>query len=137
MQISNSEAKWIEKRIIELVTEYGSIPPPWFLFPDTHPYDIGWRMGAGESHVMVFNKWWEQTKKDYDEARRIEYFRKWPPPPRWLPWMIDVIWDIDLSEMDDPEAFDYSPYFAQTENLGFGTQAEYEEDINDPQWLAE
>ncbi len=137
MALSNSEAEWIEKRIVELVEEYGSVPPPWFMFPDTHPYDIGWRMGAGESHVMVFSAWWEREKKDLDEARRIEYFRRWPPPPRWLTWMIDVIWDLNPLDMEDPEAFDYSSYFTPTEELGFGSQAEYEKDINDPRWLEE
>jgi hypothetical protein len=135
MDVSNSEAEWIEKEIAEFIEAYGAVPPPWFMFPDTHPYDIGWRMGAGESHVMVFSTWWEQKKNDFDEAQRIEYFRRWPPPPRWLPWMIDVIWDLDPLEMEDPEAFNYSPYFARTEALGFGTQAEYEQDINDPRWL--
>ena len=135
MQPSNSQAELIDKRIQELVLEYGSIPPPWFMFPDTHPYEIGWRMGDGEFYVMVFSEWWEREKRGYDEAQRIEYFRKWPPPPRWLPWMIDVIWDIDPLEMEDPETYDYSPYFARTEQLGFGTQAEYEADIDDPRWL--
>src|SRR5512133_570637 len=94
MPVSDREAEWIEKRIIELAEEYGSVPPPWFIFPDTHPYDIGWRMGGGESHLMVFNNWWEQEKKNWDEAQRVEYFRRWPPPPRWLKWMIDAIWDL-------------------------------------------
>ncbi len=135
MDISGSEVEWIKKRIIELVDEYGSVPPPWFMFPDTHPYDIGWRMGAGESHVMVFNKWWEEEKRNWDEKQRIKYFRRWPPPPRWLTWMIDIIWDLEPLETEDPDAFDYSPYFARTEALGFGTQAEYEKDLDDPKWL--
>ncbi|HEX9796551.1 MAG TPA: hypothetical protein VGA52_06125 [Anaerolineales bacterium] len=67
---------------------------------------------------------------------RIAYFRRWPPPPRWLVWMIEALWDIRPWEtMADPEAFDYSPPFARTEELGFGTQAEYEADANDPKWF--
>lgn len=135
MVLSNSESEWIETQIAQLVESYSSVPPPWFMFSDMHPYDIGWRMGAGESHLMVFHVWWEQEKKKLDEAQRIEYFRLWPPPPRWLTWMIDVIWDLDPFEMEDPEEFDYTPYFARTEMLGFGNQAEYEKDIDDPQWL--
>ncbi|MCG8366997.1 MAG: hypothetical protein MJA27_27145 [Pseudanabaenales cyanobacterium] len=130
-----SESEWITNRIAELVSEHGAVPPPWFMFPDTHPYDICWRMGAGEFHVMVFHAWWEEQKQNYDEAQRIEYFRKWLPPPRWLTWMIDVIWDINLSEVDNPEEYDYSSYFARTEELGFGTQAEFERDMDDPTWL--
>lgn len=132
-----SDIAWIEQRITELVTEYGAVPPPWVLFPDTHPYDIGWRMGAGESHLMVFSEWWARQKEQLDEAHRVEYFRRWPPPPRWLTWLIDVIWDLQPWELEDPESFDYSPYFARTAELGFGTQAEYQRDLEDPKWLGE
>ena len=137
MNGSGSEVEWIEKQILELVQEHGSVPPPWYMFPDSHPYEIGWRMGAGESYLMVFSAWWKHAKNGLDEERRIEYFKRWPPPPRWLTWMIDVIWDLNPLEMEDPEAFDYSSYFARTEVLGFGTQAEYEQDLNDPRWIEE
>lgn len=131
------ETHWLENRIAELVAEHGAVPPPWFMFPDTHPYSICWRMGAGESHVMVFSAWWDRQKRYYDESRRIEYFRKWPPPPRWLTWMIDVIWDLEPWKRQDPESFDYSKYFARIEALGFGTRAEFERDMDDPRWLDE
>jgi hypothetical protein len=50
--------------------------------------------------------------------------------------MIEALWDTRPWEtMADPEAFDYSPPFARTEELGFGTQAEYEADANDPKWF--
>ncbi len=132
-----SESAWIENRISELVAEYGSVPPPWFMFPDIHPYSIGWRMGEGESHLIVFDAWWSRQAEKLDESRRIEYFRRWTPPPRWLVWMINAIWDLHPWKLDDPESFDYSPYFARIEQLGFGTQADYERDLNDPKWLAE
>lgn len=132
---SSSSTEWIEARIRELVAQYGSVPPPWYMFPGTHPYDLVWRMGDGEFHGMVFTQWWEQEKSHWDEGQRIEYFRKWPPPPRWLPWMMDVIWDLNPLESGSPEEFDYSPYFARTESLGFGTQADYEKDLDDPRWI--
>jgi hypothetical protein len=132
-----SESEWIENRIAEFVAKHGVVPPPWFVFPDTHPYDIMWRMGAGESHMMVFSTWWDRQKHGLDEVQRIDYFRRWPPPPRWITWMIDVVWDVSSWELDDPETFDYSPYFARTEALGFGTQAEFERDLSDPKWLGE
>jgi hypothetical protein len=130
-----SESEWIENHIAELVSEHGSVPPPWFIFPDTHPYDICWRMGAGESHLIVFGIWWDREKKKLDESQRVEYFRKWPPPPRWLTWMIDVIWETGALELDDPESFDYSPYFSRAEKLGFGTKSEFDADMEDPKWL--
>jgi len=51
--------------------------------------------------------------------------------------MIDMVWDVSTWELDVPESFDYSPYFARTEALGFGTQAEFERDLSDPKWLGE
>ena len=129
-----SGEKWIENRVAELINEHGAVPPPWFMFPNSHPFDIIWRMGPGESHVMVFGAWWDQQKTKLDESARIEYFRRWPPPPRWLTWMIDVVWDVDPS--DDDESFDYSQYFAWIEALGFGTRAEFERDSDDPKWLS-
>lgn len=129
-----SETEWIERQIADLTSEYGAVPPPWFMFPDSHPYDIIWRMGAGEAHTMVFSAWWERQKENLSEPQRIEFFRKWPPPPRWLTWMLDVIWDLHPWEMEDPESFDYSSYFKRIEAMGFGTQEEYERDLNDPKW---
>ena len=130
-----SESEWTKKRVAELVARHGAVPPPWFMFPDTHPYDIVWRMGAGESHMGVLQEWWAGEKHELNESQRIEYFRRWPPPARWLTWMIDMIWDLEPWELDDPESFDYSQYFARVEELGFGTQVEFDRDMDDPRWL--
>ena len=48
------ETAWIENRIAALVAEHGAVPPPWFMFPNTHPYDIWWRMGDGENARIGF-----------------------------------------------------------------------------------
>lgn len=130
-----SYSEWVENRIAELVLEHGAVPPPWFLYPETHPYDAFWRMGEGDSYSSLFCGWWDNQKNDWKEAERIDYFRKWPPPPRWLTWMIDVIWDLEPWKLVDPEFFDYSDYFRRTEELGFGTQKDYESDLNDEKWL--
>lgn len=61
-----------------------------------------------------------------DESQRIEYFRKWPPPPRWLTWMIEVIWDLNPEDFDDDD--DYWPYFRRTKALGFGGEDDYQRD---------
>lgn len=36
-----------------------AVEPPWIAFPGVHPYEIHWRMGAGESHLMRFGAWWD------------------------------------------------------------------------------
>jgi len=122
----------MEPEIARLTAEYGAVPPPWVAFPDTHPYSIHWRMGAGEYHVMLWAKWWDDQR--FDEASRIEYFRRWPPPPRWLGWMIDAVWDVDPSDDDDAET-ERSAYYGRVDALGFGTRSEYERDLEDPKWF--
>lgn len=85
-------------------------------------------MGPGENHMMLWYSWWEQQA--LAEGERIEYFRSWSPPPRWLEWVISAIWDID-----DPEEIDSGDYFDQLEALGLGSQNDFEQDFDDPKWL--
>lgn len=84
---------------------------------------------------MVFSHWWRSQK--FTEADSLRYFRKWPPPPRWLEWMIDVVWVRSQERDEDEEEPDLTPYFARAESLGFGSEADYEKDMEDPRWLDE
>ena len=88
-------------------------------------------MGSGESLIMLFGEWWQMEKKN--EADRIAYFRKWPAPPRWMPWMADAIWG--LKPWESEEEFDYQPYFKKLKELGFEGSEEYEKDLADEKWL--
>ncbi len=88
-------------------------------------------MGDGEAHIMVFSEWWEQ--EDKNESQRIEYFRKWHAPPRWMDWMADYIWDLEIYY--EGKDIDYDPYFEKLEELGFEGVADYEKDLNDEKWL--
>lgn len=120
--------EWIQKAIEGLTTQHGAVPPPWFMY-DAHPHSICWRMGGGESHMMVWSQWWPEQQ--LTEAQKIEYFRKWPPPHCWLGFMIEAIWEVD--EFDAAETL--APYFERTQALGFGSQQDYERDMEDPKWL--
>lgn len=115
---------WIHQGIAKLEAEYRDVPPPWIIFPDEHPYSLCWRMGSGEAHIELWSTWWEE--QHYDEADRIAYFRRWTPPPRWLEWTIDAIWE------DDESDFDQNAAFARIEALGLGTKAEFDRDFDDP-----
>lgn len=121
-----SKEAWYLAHVDAMITKYGDIPPPWIYADNSHPYSIGWRMGDGETHIMVFWTWWKQQAKSVDE--RIAYFRKWPAPPRWCGWMAEAIWDFEPSESEGLE-FDYSKYFQQLEALGFVGTEKYEEDL--------
>ncbi len=122
---------WIVVETQRLTARYGTVPPPWTVAPEEHPYSAYWRMGGGESHIMVWGAWW--ASQDWDEAARITYFRQFPPQPRWLDWMLEAIWDLPLPDDDEDEArLDRTPYFARAEALGFGSQQAYERDLEDP-----
>lgn len=121
---------WIVLEIERLTASHGTVPPPWIVAPDEHPYSAYWRMGSGESHIMVWGAWW--ATQGMDAAARISYFRQFPPQPRWLEWMVDAIWDVPYSEDDDGETFDRAPFFAEAEALGFGSRQDYERDLDDP-----
>lgn len=126
-----AEADWYKKKVNELLNQYGAVPPPWIYAENSHPYSMRWRMGDGETHCMVFNEWWEQVNKTEDE--RVEYFRRWPAPPRWMAWMADVIWNLEPWECDGE--FDYTPYFKKLSELGFEGVNDYEKDLGDEKWL--
>ena len=120
----------LEQEAARLTEQYGAVPPPWSMFPDEHPYSICWRMGAGESYIIVWGHWWKRVPWSHEE--RIAYFRKWPPPPRFLECLANYLWD--LKTWESKGEFDYTPYFNELERLGFGSRSEYERDLEDPRW---
>ena len=84
-------------------------------------------MGAGEDYMMIFSFW--SAKAGMNETQWIEYFRKFPPPPLWLTWMIACIWDSEDENLGaeaslDPFEYDYRVYFRRTAALGFGTESD-------------
>jgi hypothetical protein len=86
-------------------------------------------MGGGEGHMMVWSEWW--PRQAFTEDQRIAYFRRWPPPHCWLVFLIGAVWDVDTCD----EEANLSPYFARTAALGFGSEQDYERDLDDPKWL--
>ncbi|EZH75237.1 hypothetical protein ATO12_00230 [Aquimarina atlantica] len=124
-----SDDEWYLKEKEKYISEYGEIPPHWIVFPDSHPYSIMWRMGAGETFVMVFSNWFEDNYKE--EKNRIDFFLKYPPPPRWMETMASYIW-----EEIPMEDFEKSKYLERIKELGFSGTEKYLSDLEDPKWLA-
>jgi hypothetical protein len=122
---------WYIKEVEKYLEKYSVVPPPWVYDPESHPYSMQWRMGAGETLIMVFGGWAEDALKTEDE--RIEYCKKYSPPPRWLAWCADFVWGLEPWQ---DENFDYSPYLEKLKNLGFDGTFEYESDLNDEKWLS-
>jgi len=125
-----SNEKWYIKAVEKYTAEYGDVPPHWKIFPNTHPYSIGWRMGAGETFAMVFTNWFEDTFKEEEE--KIRFFFKYSPPPRWLVIMASYVWDIELELKDD---LTKSNYLNKLEEIGFSGTKEYFKDLEDPKWV--
>jgi hypothetical protein len=126
-----AEKEWYRRRVAEYVAKYGAVPPPWVHAENSHPYSIRWRMGEGETLMMVFSEWWEQ--QSWEETERVAYFLKWPPPPCWIPWMADAIWDLE--PWDSEGQFDYGPFFSRLTHLGFCGVQDIETDLADEKWL--
>jgi len=86
---------WMQAAIRDLETKHGTVPPPWVLYHE-HPCSTCWRMGGGESHIMLWWEWWPQ--QTMTEVERIAYFRRWPPPHCWLPFLIEALWGVDVCD---------------------------------------
>jgi hypothetical protein len=112
-----------------LVAEHGTVPPPWVVYFE-HPYNICWRMGGGQGHMLLWWAWWEE--QGFTEEQKVAYFHPWPPPHCWLAFLIQAVWGVDIFEEQDK----IGPYFERTAALGFGSHQEYERDLADPKWLA-
>jgi hypothetical protein len=119
----------MQGEIDALIAKHGTVPPPWAVAHE-HPSNMCWRMGGGESHMMLWSEWWPQ--QNLTEAQKIEYFRRWSPPHCWLAFVMEAIWDVDDYEDDETLA----PFFDRLEALGFGSRQDYVSDFHDSKWLA-
>lgn len=123
-----SDKEWYLKEKAKYFSKYGEIPPHWVVFPNSHPYSIMWRMGGGETFVMVFSNWFEDTFNE--EKNRVQFFLKYPPPPRWLAVMSAYIWNVEIEE-----EFEKSEILERLNKFGFLGTDEYLKDLENPKWL--
>jgi choline dehydrogenase-like flavoprotein len=122
--------EFLKNKINEFILKYEEMPPHWIYRPDSHPYSGSWRQGSGEEFVDCFVAWFEENCKTTEE--KINYFKKYSPPPRWLATVVEFIWEVEGWN----EAFyDYTPYLKKLEEQGFKGTSEYEKDLDDEKWL--
>ena len=58
--------------------------PPWVKHPNIPYFSIGWRMGEGESYIIVWQSW----AKSMNESQLLIYFAQYKPiPVEWLNWV--------------------------------------------------
>ena len=55
------------------------LPPPWMAYPELGRYDLGWRMGCGESYIDEWGKWY----RSLDELAKKEYQELFSEPITW------------------------------------------------------
>ena len=84
-----SKSELCQRELNKYQKIYGEVPPPWVFSPKSHPYSINWRMGAGETFIMVWSLWMNANIKT--KIDQIKYFKKYKPPPRWLGNVADSI----------------------------------------------
>jgi hypothetical protein len=106
----------------------GEANPHWVVFPNSHPYSIIWKQGEGEEFVGIFIDWFDENCTS--ETERISYFLKHDPPPRWLGFVAEMIWDIE------PEGdYNYEKEFKILNANDFKGVADFESDFIDERWL--
>lgn len=120
--------EFYENEVKKYLNTKGDIPPPWVFSPKSHPYSIQWRMGGGESYKMIFSEWFRKHFKSASD--RLQFFKKYPAPPRWLGWVAEMVWDIVPLDED----IDYTNYFTKLKMEGFEGVDFYSQDIGDEQW---
>ncbi|SCL29042.1 hypothetical protein GA0074692_2652 [Micromonospora pallida] len=87
----------LDAAVRKQLDDHGRVLPPWRAYPQIERFSIGWRMGDGEWHLMVWWHWWESAPMN--EAERIAYFQADEPPREWLDWVAHQIWpDVDFGE---------------------------------------
>jgi hypothetical protein len=116
--------EWYIQLRDEQLEKFGDVSPPWICCSNYHPYSMGWRMGTGETHIMVLNEWLDEKKFNFDE--RLNYLKKYPAPPRWYAWIISFLLEIDTIEFEEE---DYFPYLEKLKALGFKKTDEFIEDL--------
>lgn len=125
-----AKQEWYITHSQKLIAEYGDVPPPWIYESRAHPYSICWRMGGGESHIMILGEW--KSQQQFSEEDKINYCKKYNPPPAWLRWVCRFIWNLEDSYGKN---FDFSPYFEKLKSYGFKDVEKFDEDFNSDKWI--
>jgi hypothetical protein len=121
--MSPSSEELLAQHVSRELETHGFVRPPW-QYMDEHPCCIGWRMGGGEWHLMMFWSWWESLEQG--EASRIAWVRRWSPGPLWYPWCARLIWP-DLEGGEEEEERSDEEAVARLAALGIGSVREWQE----------
>ncbi len=83
---------------------HGKVRAPWVVLPGVHPFDIAWRMGQGESHLLVWGRWLAAYAPAEAWSQALVALKQSAPVPAdWAHWTLEA---TGLSTEDD--AYDHS-----------------------------
>lgn len=82
---SSSTDALLDEHIAKELAAAGTLVPPWTKFPEMPRRSIGWRMGAGEWYLWMWQRWWQRVAP----AERAAYVARWSAdvPAAWLGWL--------------------------------------------------
>ncbi|MBX3273140.1 MAG: hypothetical protein KF729_22945 [Sandaracinaceae bacterium] len=96
----------LERALVDERRRHGRVRLPWVAFPGMHPFDLGWRMGAGETHLILLA---HDAGDRSLEARRAEVIAAGPVPADWAFWVAER---LELpGTADDPDLGPYALAF--------------------------
>jgi len=83
---------------------HGKVRAPWVALPNVHPFDIAWRTGQGESHLLVWGRWLAGLAPAEAWSQALAALKQSAPiPADWAQWALEV---TGLSIEED--AYDHS-----------------------------
>ena len=91
----------IAKLLAEELAQHGAVRPPWVALPNTHPFDIAWRMGTGETHLELWARWAPKKTEVLDVIRRHG-----PIPADWTCWAAEALGEIEVDVEAEDLPFD-------------------------------
>lgn len=114
---------WEKQEIERLTAKYGTVPPPWTVLPDAHPYSETWQSGYGAALLQLWQNWWHDQV--WWQAEQFNYLHRFEPPAAWLEWVIFALWpsaEEGYAELDEQARHEYlKPYFHRIKAINLGT----------------
>lgn len=99
-----AEKASLASRLEKELASHGHVRPPWAFLPSVHPFDIAWRMGEGEGHLLLWGRWLAGLSPGDTWAKALAAVKPFTPiPADWAFWTLDA---LGLSTEEDP--YDHS-----------------------------
>ncbi len=113
----------IAKLLADEIAAHGTVRPPWMVLPDTHPMEIAWRMGEGETHLMLWHTWAEgRAAEEIVAAIKA----RGAVPADWAPWAAEAAGLV--AEGEDVDELSFEDVRGRLARVGVGVEGEPSEE---------